>query len=360
MTTFSDTRQPQKDSKPEVQNSGETPPFSQKASAADSMEVQGPIEILVTTFSAMLHVSMDPYTLSLQDVRVVHEGAGAYYSTTWDDSRYYVLARNYDQPALGCQILVFDRQFRQLSEMNCGGIIREGHQIRVVDGKLLICNTNRNCLTRVSLVDGSIDDFYPLPASVGSNFNHINSVAFYKNRLWLVAANRYRNSFFMCFDYPSMTLLEVDAVGLSAHNLIEWQGWRLTCDSFHGSLVLTRKGFDDTNTEFPMYSIHLFPDMNEILPERIVMGNGYFRERRGFPIFPRGLAVSGGFTVVGLSEITRRTMRRDSLSQIMVIDGLEEVLKGGKPNQVKTSELGRYGAVMDVRILNREDLGHAF
>ncbi|TAK64229.1 hypothetical protein [Methylobacter sp.] len=360
MTKFSDIRESLNGSKPEDQSLGYTLPLSQAACALDSMKTQEPIEILVSTFSALLHVLMDPYSLSLQEVRVVHEGAGAYYSTTWDDSRYYVLVRNYNQPILGNQILVFDRQFRQLSEMNCGGAIREGHQIRLVDGCLLICNTNNNCLTKVRLTDNSIEHFYPLSASRDSNFNHINSISFYGNRLWLVAANRYRNSFFMCFDYPSMALLEVDAVGLAAHNLIEWQEWRMTCDSYHGSLVLTRKGFDESKNEFPMFTIHLFPDTDEVAVERIVMSNAYFRERRGVPIFPRGLAVSGNLALVGISEITRRAMRHDSLSQIMAIEGLEKVLEGGKPDQVKASELGRYGAVMDVRILNRDDLGHAF
>lgn len=360
MTTFSDIHPPLNGLKPETQSLGGTPPLDQAVYVSDSKKGRESIEILVTTFSAMLRVSMDPCTLSLQEVRVVHEGSGAYYSATWDDSHYYVLARNYGQPTLGNQILVFDRQFRQLGEMNCGGSIKEGHQIRLVDGCLLICNTNKNRLTKVRLADNSIEHFYPLPASRDSNFNHINSVSFYGNRLWLVAANRYRNSFFMCFDYPSMTLLEVDAVGLAAHNLIEWREWRLICDSFHGSLVLTRKGLDESRTEFPMFAIHLFPDTNEVAVERIVMSNAYFRERRGVPIFPRGLAVSGDLALVGISEITRRTMRHDSLSQILAIDGLDKILEGGKPDQVKASELGRYGAVMDVRILNREDLGHAF
>ena len=238
MTTI---HQPLNDPELEAQRSVDAPPLDQTASALDSKNTLEPIEILVTTFSAMLHVSMDQHTLSIQDIRVVHKGAGAYYSATWDDNHFYVLARNYDQPALRNQILVFDRQFRQIREMGCEGAIKEGHQIRLVNGCLLICNTNNNCLTKVRLADNSMEHFYPLPASRGTNFNHINSVSFYGNRLWLVAANRYRNSFFMCFDYPTMSLLEVDAVGLAAHNLIEWREWGLTRGSFPGSPVLPHK-----------------------------------------------------------------------------------------------------------------------
>lgn len=334
--------------------------MNQFNSALETEIAMAPIELLVTSFSAILHVLVDPNTFELKNIQVVHEGAGAYYSATWDDKFYYVLARNYAKPALGSRILVFDRDYRQLSDINCGDVIREGHQIRLVDDILLICNTNKNCLTKIKLTDNSVEHFFPLPASRDSNFNHINSISFYGDRLWLVAANRYRNSFFMCFDYPSMTLREVDAVGLAAHNLIEWRGWRLTCDSFHGALVLTCKGVDESAVEFLMYSIHLFPDNDQIAVERIVMSNAYFRERRGVPIFPRGLAVSGNLVLVGISEITRRVMRHDSLSQIMAIDGLEKVIEGKTPGKVKASELGRYGAVMDIRILNREDLGHAF
>lgn len=317
-----------------------------------------PIEILVTTFSAMLHVLLDPVTLALSDERVIHEGAGAYYSSTWDHEHFYVLARNYENPELGNRILVFDRDFCQTGEINCSGIVKEGHQIRCTNGSLFVCNTNNNCLTRIELADESVEHFYPLPGSRDSNFNHINSIAIYENRLWIVAANRFRNSFVMGFDYPSMTLMEVDAVGLAAHNILEWRGWKLICDSFHGSLVLIRKGLDDAKAEYPMFSIHLLPDTNEVLVDRIVMNNAYFRERKGVPIFPRGLAISEDLALVGISEITRRAMRRDSLSQLMAIDGLSKVLENSMPNQVRTSDLGRFGAVMDVRILNRLDYGH--
>jgi hypothetical protein len=319
----------------------------------------GLIELVVTTFSAMLHVFLDAESLDVRDVRVLHTGAGAYYSTTWDPEHYYVLCRNYENPELGNRILVFNRDFQQVREIDCSGLIREGHQMRYANGSLLVCNTNYNCLTRIGVMDGSIEHFYPLPGSRDSNFNHINSISIHGDRLWLVAANRYRNSFFMCFDYPAMTLREIDAVGLAAHNIIEWQNWKLICDSFHGSLVLIRKGLDEAKKEFPMYTVHLLPDTNEVLVDRIVMNNAYFRERKGVPIFPRGLAVTEDLALIGISEITRRAMRHDSLSQLMAIQGLGEIITSGHPVRTKASELGRYGAVMDVRILNRPDIGHS-
>jgi FkbM family methyltransferase len=326
--------------------------------AAASPVAKNPIELLVTTFAATLHVTLDSDSYALLDIRTIHEGAGSYFGITWDSDHFYVLARNYSQPERGNQVMVFDRNFNLLREMNCGGDIREGHQIRAVDGKLLICNTNRNCLTQVTLADDSVENFYPLPASVGSNFNHFNTLSLHDNRLWLVAANRYRNSFFMCYEWPSMKLLEVDAVGLAAHNLVEWRGWKVICDSYHGALVLTRKGADATKAEYPMHVIHLLADSNEVGVESIGMSNAFFRERRGAPVFLRGLAITDNLALVGISEFTKRAMRNESLSRLVVIDGLDRVLGGQKPSVTKTIELGRYGAVMDVRILNRKDCGH--
>lgn len=326
--------------------------------AAGSSEIKEPIKLLVTTFAATLHVTLDPDTYSLLDVRSIHEGAGAYFGISWDSDHFYILARHYSEPERGNRVLVFDRDFRLLREMDCGGDIKEGHQIRAAGGKLLICNTNRNCLTQVSLADGSVENFYPLPASVGSNFNHFNTLSLHDSRLWLVAANRYRNSFFMCYEWPSMKLLEVDAVGLAAHNLVEWRGWKVICDSYHGALVLTRKGYDAAKAEYPMHVIHLLADSNEVGVESIGMSNAYFRERRGAHVFLRGLAVTDNIALVGISEFTKRAMRNESLSRLVAIDGLSRVLDGQKPSVAKTIELGRFGAVMDVRILNRKDYGH--
>lgn len=318
----------------------------------------GAIEILITTFSAILHASLVPDTLELRNLRVIHEGAGAYYSSTWNQDHYFVLSRNYANPELGTRILMFDQEFRQVGEINCQGSIREGHQIRLVGDNLLVCNTNNNCLTTINILDQSMKHFYPLPASRDANFNHINSISFYGDYLWLVAANRFRNSFFMCFEYPSMRLLEIDAMGLAAHNIVEWRDWKVICDSFHGSLILSRKGHDAAGTEYPFHSVHLLPDSNEVAVERIVMSNAYFRERKGVPIFPRGLALSEDLALVGISEITRRAMRQDSLSQIIAIDGLDRVIDNSPVKKVRATELGRYGAVMDIRILNRIDHGH--
>jgi FkbM family methyltransferase len=318
----------------------------------------GPLDLLVTTFAALLRVKLDPVTYSLLDTKIVHEGAGSYFGITWDKQHYYILARNYDQTSLGNRILIFDRDLHLTSEIDCSEYVREGHQIRAIGDKLLICNTNRNCVTTIGLTDGLVEHFFPLPDSTGTNINHFNTLSLHDGRLWIVAANRYRNSFFMCYEWPTMRLLDVDAVGLAAHNLIEWKGWKAICDSYHGAIVLTKKGYDKDKREYPMHVMHLLADSNEVNVETIGMSSAYFRERRGAHLFPRGLAITGDLALIGISEFTKRSMRKESLSRLMVIDSLEQVARSKKPTTATTIDLGNFGAVMDIRILNRADLGH--
>jgi hypothetical protein len=107
-----------------------------------------------------------------------------------------------------------------------------------------------------------------------------------------------------------------------------------------------------------MHAVHLLADTNEVGVETIGMSNAYFRERRGAHIFPRGLAIAGNLALVGISEFTKRAMRNESLSRLMVLGGMDNVLEGKKPSMTKTIDLGKYGAVMDIRILSRADYGH--
>jgi hypothetical protein len=268
------------------------------------------------------------------------------------------LCRNYARDNKHNSILVLDNTLEQIEEIELKGAIREGHQMFFRDNALFICNTNKNCISKFNLKDASVQDFYPIPKKKNRNLNHINSICIKDSSMFLVAANRFRNSFVLELDLETCAMQSVDSVGLQAHNILPASFGNVICDSFHGSVVVWNTSYSDDGLESSMYSIFLLPEEKDILVEEITQKRVAFRERRGGPIFPRGLALTDDLLLVGLSEWGKGTARLDSTGRIMLIDEFSNVLLSNKCKMAQALDLGATGAVMEVRVLNALDDGH--
>jgi hypothetical protein len=102
----------------------------------------------------------------------------------------------------------------------------------------------------------------------------------------------------------------------------------------------------------------LLPDVADCLVETIDMPRAHFRERRGASVMTRGLALTEDVMIVGLSDFSARSVRRNTPSRLMLIDGISSIYRNEKPARCKTIDLGAHGAVMEVRVVNRPDAGH--
>lgn len=315
-------------------------------------------EILISTANQLHLIKVARDSFELVENKIVHSEQGFYFGITFDAHSIYVLCRNYEQQGKGNSVLVFDRAMNVLHEISLKGIVFEGHQMVLRDGALYICNTNKNCITRFAMQDRSAQNLYPVPKQRDRNLNHFNSICISGSSMYLLAANRFRNSFLLEYDYQSFSFQSVDAIGLQAHNVVPTPDGFVICDSFHGALAAWRTGYSEDGQEFPLHSIFLLPDEEQVLVQRISQNRVAFREQRGGPVFPRGLAIADDVAIIGLTEWGKRTVRRDSIGRIMLLGGLSRIIHTGECIRAKTIDLGTSGAVMDVRVLNAEDLGH--
>ncbi len=316
------------------------------------------LEVLVGTATDLLLLRIERSSLRLLEKEVIHRGQGFYFGITYDSAKTYVLCRNYARDNKHNSIVVFDNALKQIEEIELKGAIREGHQMFLRDQALFICNTNKNCVSRFNLQDASVQDFYPIPKRKNRNLNHINSICLKDSSVFLVAANRFRNSFILELDLETFSMQAIDSVGLQAHNILPTSYGHIICDSFHGSVVVWNTSYSDEGLESPMYSVFLIPDENEIFVEEINQKRVAFRERRGGPIFPRGLALTDDLLLVGLSEWGKGTARLDSAGRLMLIDEFSKTIKRNKSKNISTLDLGATGAVMEVRVVNALDEGH--
>ncbi len=314
-----------------------------------------PLLLLVTTWNSvcLLEVKDD---LTLGAARTIHSGEGVYFGVTWSTDRLFVLARRYPQDKRNT-LIVFDKSLQQIDQIDLPHQVRESHQIQWHDNKIYIANTSRNTIAVYNLLSGETTEIEPIPSRVGENFNHINSLRIEGGKLRFVAANRFRNSFFASVDLSNNQIIDIDAVGLSAHNIIPTPYGDLTCDSYHGAFALFR-GADWPAKQERMTTLYLLADIPDVMPLVIYMPRANFREKRGGPTFPRGLAVTQDFVFVGLSDVSKRELRHQSPSRLIAFSGLGDLSEGRPSANVKALNFGDHGAVMDVRILNASEMGH--
>lgn len=318
----------------------------------------GPADVVVATASRLLRVRPAEAGRG-HAVEVLHEGHGFYYGLTYDESTLYALCRNYWNGRAGRHSLLrFDRRGRLLGEdLWPEGELGEGHQMMLWRGLLYACNTQRNCLSVFDLLAGTCERFYPLPGLRDKNYSHLNSVYVDGERLLLGFANRFRDGFTLHFDFATRRLVAADALGLAAHNVVPYRDGTLLCSSLNGCLMYRPTGFDDRGQERPLCRVLLLPDEEDAMVDRITIHRIPARHFHGGFCYPRGLAVCGETAYVGLSEFGKRSSRRDSAGRLLILDDLAGLLAGG-PARVRVVDLGRTGAVCEVRVLNRPDLGH--
>jgi hypothetical protein len=235
--------------------------------------------------------------------------------------------------------------------------IYEAHQVVVWREYFYVCNTGRNCLTIVGKYGAVAEDFYPVQACRDCNMNQLNSVYIDGERLMVGFGNRFRNSFVMRFDFRTRCLQQVDALGLVAHNIIPLPGGVLLCDSLSGCLVYSPWEPDEDGRERNLVRFALRPEEAVVEVKQIGMETVSERHQANASCFPRGLAAYADVVAVGVSELSRRSGRRDTLGRVMLLKGIGgDSLNGSQAAAV--IDLGETGAVMDCRFVNCPDLGH--
>jgi len=208
--------------------------------------------------------------------------------------------------------------------------LSQPHQITCApDGRIVCTNTGRNCVTVIDLVRPS----YFQEARISENRwdrispgqqdgDHLNSVFFHGDRLYVIAHRFNRGSCLAEFSYPDLALLSTRPCGdrRQLHNIwVTDEMQMIACDSAAGALI-------ELNTDRVLWT-------------------------SGLPIYLRGLAATETIVILGESGRTKRDLRRTSVSGLWVLD--RQTWKA-----LDYLCLGPYGAVNEVRILDEPDLAH--
>ncbi|MEO8400831.1 MAG: hypothetical protein ABI597_03405 [Gammaproteobacteria bacterium] len=210
--------------------------------------------------------------------------------------------------------------------------LSQPHQIICAPNNWVIAtNTGRNCVT---LYDPSNDFYKDIRVNdihwdrlgkENSCGEHFNSVYLKNNRLYVMAHRFKKTSHILEFSYPDCTLLEryetKQRSGL--HNLwVDDSGNIIACHSEAGELI-------------------------EVKSNETIWATGLFHNTR----YSRGLAATTDIIIVGDSEVTTREGRKNSPSVLWIVD--RKTL-----NAIDYMQLGSYGSVHEVRILDVADDAH--
>ena len=195
---------------------------------------------LITTTQHVL-----AFDQSAQTFRRVHSGRGLYYGVCEVGDQYFIACRNEtrgpeDERLRQLErgtILVFDRNFRLIEELEPEFPLRDVHGMASFDGKLWVTCSLDNMVAVFDLKTRAWSSWYPSPdpGARGRDVNHFNSIALIEGRVWLVAHN-FGASHLLCYDYPSLELRKVHQVGHQAHDIFPLDGALATCNSQFGSL----------------------------------------------------------------------------------------------------------------------------
>ncbi len=204
------------------------------------------------------------------------------------------------------------------------------HQILCAPDRRVICtNTGRNVISVIDLdqlnffqeagISDARWDRLSLEKITG---DHLNSVFFHDDQLFVVAHGHNKGSKLAIFSYPNLDLISVSSLGqrTGLHNIwITSEGQRISCHSETGSLI-------DIDSEEPLWE-------------------------SGSPVYTRGLAATREYVLVGESQKTGRDLRRGSLSAVWILDR-------NNWRAIDYLCLGPYGAVNEVRLLDVPDEAH--
>jgi hypothetical protein len=114
---------------------------------------------------------------------------------------------------------------------------------------------------------------------------------------------------------------------------------------------------NEDGRERDLVRFSLRPEQAAVDVTRISMETVALRHGSNDRCFPRGLAVHFDLVAVGVSELSRRSGRRDTLGRVMLLSGIGRCSSTGS-QAATVVDLGETGAVMDCRFVNSPDLGH--
>lgn len=239
--------------------------------------------LLVTTSKSLLLI----HRSSGQGYRI-DEGRGLYYGMAmvgnqlWVGARHRLVSSSLPPEQERGQILVFNPDWRCHTALEAPFPLRDIHQILWHHDRLWVTCPFENSVAIYDPAGRHWVAWYPLglPEDGPKDINHFNSLAIFDQRLCIVAHNKGASDL-LFFQLPDCTLVDTIRLGQQAHNV--WRhgnGWA-TCSSGEGKLVST---------------------------------DGWTVETGGFP---RGMAVLGEETCIGISEIAERHQRDLTTSQLL-------------------------------------------
>ena len=282
-------------------------------------------DLLITTPGQVLRFNLGTRRLS-----VVDEGRIEYYGSSWPETGSPLV--------LGHSVYENYRDFDDLVQSEVGYVsigqrtsdpgLSFPHQILCQGDRILITNTGRNALAQMRLDDLSMrqrrydDAMWDSLGGANHPGGHFNSLFQRGDTLYLLAHNNGRPSYVHELDAETLdlkaTVRSKHFTGL--HNIwVTPDGQYLACHSLSGAII-------DIKTDRVVFASHSTS-------------------------FTRGLASDGRYLFVGNSTGGARETRRHSESGLWIID-LETW------TDVEYVNLGNFGNVKDVRLVNEPDLCH--
>ncbi|GAA5142031.1 YncE family protein [Thalassotalea piscium] len=207
----------------------------------------------------------------------IHSGSGLYYGVAKLQQHYYVACRNnidsYHSETEKCELIILDDSLKEVGRISPDFDFGDVHGIVAIDNEIWCTSTADNSIVIWNSDTKVWRKWYPV-AERGKDYNHFNSIVKLPyNRLGLVAHNKGKSTHYI-FHIDTLELIETFDLGMHAHNLwLDENNAFFTCSSAEGLLVNTH---------------------NKV----IRIGD-----------FPRGVAVSSKYSLVGMSELSLRELR---------------------------------------------------
>jgi len=239
--------------------------------------------IIVTTSHSVIL-----FDAELRNSTKIHYGSGLYYGIAELNEYIYIACRNnlncYDNDKENCQLIVFDRAFKEVKRISPSFEFGDVHGILTINNEIWCTSTADNSIAIWNSESNIWRKWYPL-SERGQDINHFNTIVkLCKNRIGLVAHNK-GDSVLYTFDLEPLQLLETKALGVHAHNFwLDNNHNVFTCSSALGYLI-------NSNSKI------------------IQIGS-----------FPRGVAYNGRHYLVGVSELSSREKRNETNGYIRIYD----------------------------------------
>lgn len=233
---------------------------------------------LVSTTHYLL--AIDPETHQLWQV---HSGSGLYYGLAKDtNGLLYAACRNTvagpdDETVRAAEtgsILVLDRGFRVVREIQSPFPLRDVHGIACFEGRLWVTCSFDNMVAIYDLTTGEWSRWFPAPspADRGHDVHHFNTVRKIGREICLVA-HHFGPSALLFYDCATLQLNSTVSIGAESHDVFLFDDAFATCSSRDGWLV-------------------------NITGQRLRTGN-----------YPRGIATASKGRLLGLSVLSGRARR---------------------------------------------------